>query len=44
MDDKIDLQRLLLEKGYYTGGIDGNLGKGSREAISSYQRATGKVA
>ena len=43
VDDKIELQRLLLEKGYYTGGIDGNLGKGSREAIRSYQRATGKV-
>lgn len=43
VDDKIELQRLLLKKGYYTGGIDGNLGKGSREAIRSYQRATGKA-
>jgi len=41
IDDKIELQRLLLKKGYYTGAIDGNLGKGSREAIRSYQRATG---
>lgn len=43
VDDKIELQRLLLEKGYYTGTIDGNLGKGSRAAIRSYQRATGKA-
>lgn len=42
VDEKIELQKLLLEKGYYSGAIDGDLGKGSREAIRSYQRATGK--
>lgn len=43
MDEKIELQKLLQEKGYYSGGIDGNLGKGSREAIRSYQRDMGKT-
>jgi membrane-bound lytic murein transglycosylase B len=35
------LQRLLKTKGYYTGEIDGALGKGSREAIRAYQQANG---
>ena len=42
MDEKIELQELLQKKGYYSGVIDGSLGKGSREAIRSYQRAAGK--
>lgn len=41
VDEKIELQELLLEKGYYSGAIDGNLGKGSREAIHNYQRDMG---
>lgn len=41
VDEKIELQRLLQNKGYYSGAIDGALGKGSREAIRGYQRATG---
>ncbi|MFT5700453.1 MAG: membrane-bound lytic murein transglycosylase B [Desulforhopalus sp.] len=41
VDDKIELQRLLKEKGYYSATIDGNLGKGSREAIRTYQRDMG---
>ncbi|PHR29844.1 MAG: lytic transglycosylase [Desulfotalea sp.] len=37
VDEKIELQRLMLQKGYYAGAIDGNLGKGSRAAIRHYQ-------
>jgi membrane-bound lytic murein transglycosylase B len=43
VDEKIELQKLLLQKGYYSGAIDGNLGKGSRDAISNYQRDKGLV-
>jgi membrane-bound lytic murein transglycosylase B len=41
VDEKMELQKLLLQKGYYSGVIDGNLGKGSREAIRTYQRDRG---
>ena len=40
-DEKIELQKLLQEKGYYTGEIDGNPGRGTRAAISSWQQAMG---
>ena len=36
--DKVKLQNLLREKGYYQGEADGNLGKESRAAIRSFQR------
>lgn len=41
VDEKIALQQLLKEKGYYSGSIDGNIGKGSRDAIRLYQREAG---
>jgi membrane-bound lytic murein transglycosylase B len=41
VDDKIALQQLLKEKGYYSGSIDGNIGKETRDAIRLYQREAG---
>ena len=35
------IQEGLASQGYYTGAIDGALGKGSRQAIRTYQSATG---
>lgn len=43
VDEKIELQKLLQAKGFYTGAIDGALGKGSREAIRAYQKDAGVV-
>jgi len=40
-DEKIEMQKLLQEKGLYEGGIDGYLGKGSRAAIKNYQERAG---
>jgi membrane-bound lytic murein transglycosylase B len=36
-EENKELQRLLKQKGYYTGNIDGYLGNGSRAAIRAYQ-------
>ena len=33
----VDVQRALARKGYYRGGIDGDIGPGTRAAIRSYQ-------
>ncbi|BHH85519.1 lytic murein transglycosylase [Desulforhopalus sp. 52FAK] len=44
VDEKIELQKILQAKGYYSGVIDGALGKGSREAIRAYQKDAGVVA
>lgn len=41
IEEKIELQQLLKTKGYYSGAIDGALGKGSREAIRAYQKDAG---
>ena len=41
IEDKFELQRRLLERGFYSGKIDGYLGKGSRDAIRSFQAQTG---
>ena len=38
-----ELQRLLTEKGFNTGGIDGLIGPKSRAAIRAYQRAQGDI-
>ncbi|MEI9901535.1 MAG: peptidoglycan-binding domain-containing protein [Hyphomicrobium sp.] len=38
------LQLLLTAKGYYSGDVDGDLGSGSREAITNYQLKAGLTA
>ena len=43
-----NVQRRLAAQGYYDGGIDGDIGPGSRRAIANYQddhglRATGRI-
>ena len=35
--ERIELQQLLVDQGYDTGGVDGILGRASRQAIRSYQ-------
>jgi membrane-bound lytic murein transglycosylase B len=40
-EEKIELQTLLRDRGYYTGEIDGNPGRGTRAAIAEYQKAIG---
>ncbi len=42
-DEKFELQRLLKEKGYYTGEIDGDLGGDTRGAIREFQKAKGAL-
>ncbi|MDH5552504.1 MAG: lytic murein transglycosylase, partial [Nitrosomonas sp.] len=37
IDEKIELQQKMQEKGYYDDEIDGILGRGSRQAIRAYQ-------
>jgi membrane-bound lytic murein transglycosylase B len=39
--EKTRLQELLSARGYYSGDIDGNIGSGSRAAISAYRQAIG---
>lgn len=41
MTEKIELQELLQQKGFYLGEIDGNLGAGSRKAIQQFQVQSG---
>jgi membrane-bound lytic murein transglycosylase B len=41
LDDKLELQKLLRDKGYYEGKIDGYLGNKSRRAIKAFQRKQG---
>lgn len=41
VEEKIELQNLLQQKGYYRGKIDGYLGKGSRAAIRKFQTQAG---
>ncbi len=40
-DERIELQRLLVARGYDTGGIDGRIGPMTIEAVRSYQVAAG---
>ncbi len=42
--EKTELQRLLRQKGYYWGPIDGAIGQASHAAIRSWQQATGRKA
>ncbi len=41
--DRIDLQRLLLARGYDPGGIDGVIGPMTRTAIRTFQRELGET-
>jgi len=41
IDDRRALQRGLTRRGFETGGVDGVLGSGTREAIEAYQRSAG---
>ena len=40
-EEKIELQQLLQQRGYYQGEIDGNPGKATRAAIAEFQRRSG---
>ncbi|SHO44783.1 lytic murein transglycosylase [Desulfopila aestuarii] len=40
-DEKIELQRLLKDKGLYDGEVDGQLGTGSRAAIREFEKRAG---
>lgn len=44
IEEKFELQTHLKRLKLYDGGIDGDLGKGSREAIKTFQRQLGKEA
>lgn len=39
--EKAEIQRLLMAKGFDTGGVDGKLGSQSSEAIKAFQRSRG---
>ncbi len=41
--DRVDLQELLTQAGYDTGGADGIIGPNSRAALRAYQRAIGET-
>ena len=41
VDEKFELQELLKEKGFYSGGIDGQLGSNTKKGIKEFQRAQG---
>ena len=41
LEERCESQRLLRSHGYYSGTIDGNLGRGSRDAIRQFQQASG---
>lgn len=43
-DTAVDVQRELKRRGYYRGGIDGDVGPGTRSAIRAYQRDRGLAA
>ena len=43
VDEKFELQKLLKDKGYYSGGIDGNLGSNTKKGIKVFQKAQGMV-
>ena len=40
----VDIQRLMKDKGYYTGALDGIYGPATSSAVASYQRAKGITA
>ncbi|MTH76697.1 lytic murein transglycosylase [Paracoccus aestuariivivens] len=41
--EKAEIQRLLMARGFDTGGVDGKLGSKSVEAVKAYQRSRGLV-
>lgn len=41
--EKAEIQRLLMAKGFDTGGVDGKLGSKSVDAVKAYQRSRGMV-
>ncbi len=41
VDEKFELQELLKEKGFYSGGIDGHLGSNTKKGIKAFQRGQG---
>ncbi len=41
--EKAEIQRLLMAKGFDTGGVDGKLGAKSVEAVKAFQRSRGMV-
>jgi len=43
IDDKIELQERLQQRGYYSGEIDGQLGSGTKTAIRQFQSQAGLV-
>lgn len=43
-DARMELQRALAWGGYYSGGVDGAFGPGTRAAMSAWQQAQGKEA
>lgn len=43
VEEKIELQERLQQRGHYSGEIDGHLGQGTKTAISSYQLEAGLV-
>ncbi len=42
-DEKIELQELLISKGYYSGKVDGQIGSNTRKGIKKFQRDHGLV-
>jgi hypothetical protein len=44
MDERIELQNLLAQRGYESGSRDGRLGPKSRAAIRAFQRTVGMAA
>ncbi len=41
VDEKFELQELLKRKGFYVGGVDGQIGDNSRKAIRAFQQRHG---
>ena len=43
-DERLELQQLLAQRGFYRGEPDGNLGGETRKALRSFQAAAGLPA
>ena len=41
--ERLELQQLLSQRGFYRGEPDGNLGTGTREAVRSFQASIGRA-
>ena len=44
LDERLELQQLLAQRGFYKGEPDGNLGNDTRKALRSYQVSIGSPA